>query len=113
MLSQNKFYYVLGAFVLICILMGVGLYWQHSTISSQRDTMAQQQQALEAFEKDREAQAKSDTQLKADKEKIAKERDKYKQGLTDALNNNVCSNTALPDDAQRLLQELYNSQGSR
>lgn len=111
MLSLNK--YLLGAVVIVFVLMGLGLYWQHATIASQRDTMALQAQAIEGFEKDREAQAKADEQLRADKERIAKERDKYKKDLIDALKDNPCTNTRLPDDAQRLLKELYGSQGSR
>ncbi len=108
--SLNK-YLLIGAIALF-LLMGVGLYWQHSTISSQRDTMALQREALERFESDRAAQAKADESLKSSRERIAKERDRYKRELQDALENNVCANTALPPDAKRMLEDLYNSKGS-
>lgn len=105
--------WLLGAVLLAFVAMGVGLYWQHSTISSQRDTLAKQQQAIDDFKKDKAGQEKADKQLKADKEKIAKERDKFRRGLEDALRDNGCSDVPFDSDTQRLLQDLYNSQGSR
>lgn len=111
MLSPKQ--WLLGALLLAFVAMGVGLYWQHSTIVSQRDTMAKQQEAIDGFKKDKSGQEKADKQLKADKEKIAKERDKYKRGLEDALGDNKCADVSFDSDTQRLLNDLYGSQSSR
>ena len=88
-------------------------YYRGKVIAKQDETIATQALALKNFEKDRAAQDKADKQLQADKDKIAQERDTFKKGLQDALKDNECANTALPDDAKRLLQELYGSQRSR
>lgn len=104
--------YSLGALVLLCIAMAVGMAYQHSKISSQAYTIATQAYQIESFKKDKEAQEKADSQLQADKDKIAKERNKYKAQLDEALKNQACADAPLPDDAKRVLKELYGGKGS-
>ena len=100
---------VLGLLVL-SVAFG-GLWWYRGKeIAKQDATIATQKQALANFVKDRAAQDVADKQLTAAKDKIAKERDTLKEKLKDALKDNACANTAIPDDAQRLLKELYGSQ---
>lgn len=104
--------YALGALVLLCIVMAVGMAYQHSKISSQANTIATQASQIEGFKKDKEAQEVADSQLQADKDKIAKERNKYKAQLDEALKNQACADAPLPDDAKRVLKELYGGEGS-
>lgn len=102
----------LGAAVVAFVLMAVGLVYQHSTIASQDATIASQAQTINTFEKDKKAQDKADKQLKADKEKIAKERREWKDKLNEALQGNTCNDVPFDDNTQRLLNELYGKQGS-
>lgn len=102
----------LGAAVVAFVLMAVGLVYQHSTIASQDATIDSQAKTISTFEKDKKAQDKSDKQLKADKEKIAKERDMWKDKFNEALRNNPCNDVPFDSDTQRLLNELYGKQGS-
>lgn len=102
----------LGAAVVAFVLMAVGLAYQHSTIASQDATIASQQQTIDTFERDKKAQDKADKQLKADKEKIAKERQDWKEKLNEALKGNTCNDVPFDDNTQRLLNELYGKQGS-
>lgn len=104
--------YALGALVLICIVMGVWVAYRGSVISSQADTIALQASQLESFEKDKAAQEVADNQLQAERDRIAKERDKAKRELKDALKDNACTDTQLPDDAKRVLKELYGNPGA-
>lgn len=102
----------LGAAVVAFVLMAVGLVYQHSTIASQDATIASQAQTINTFEKDKKAQDKADKQLKADKEKIAKERQDWKDKLDEALKGNTCNDVPFDSDTQRMLNELYGKQGS-
>jgi len=104
--------YALGALVLICIVMGVWMVYQSHEISSQADTIASQQETITHFQQDKEAQELADNQLQADKDKIAKERNMYKKKLNDALANQECTDAHLPDDAKRVLEELYGRKGA-
>lgn len=101
-----------GLLLLLCVSLGVLSWYRGDVIDSQNAEIAQQKQVLEGFEKDKAAQEVADKQLKAEKERLAKERDKYKKDLKDALKGNPCSDAQLPDDAKRMLQELYNGKGS-
>ncbi len=109
---NNILKYLLGASVLACVVLTVWLAYRGNIISSQADTIALQASQLESFEKDKAAQEVADNQLQAEKDKIAKERDKAKRDLKDALKDNVCANTQLPDDAKRVLKDLYGGKGS-
>lgn len=102
----------LGALIIVSVAFG-GLWWYRGTvIDKQTATIATQQATIAAFEKDKAAQEVADKQLQADKDRIAKERDKYKTGMDNALKDNECANAPLPDDAQRLLNQLYGKQGA-
>jgi len=99
-----------AALLVLCVAFG-GLWWYRGTvIEAQNKTIASQKLAIENFQKDRKAQDVADSQLKADKELIAKERDAIRDKLKNALKDNKCANTAIPDDAGRMLDELYSSQ---
>lgn len=90
-----------------------GLWWYRGTVIDKQDAeIAQQKEQLKLFEKDKAAQGVADNQLQADKDKIAKERDKYKAQLDDALKDQACADAPLPDDAKRVLKELYGGKGS-
>lgn len=90
-----------------------GLWWYRGTVIDKQDAeIAQQKEQLKLFEKDKEAQEAADSQLQADKDKIAKERNKYKAQLDEALKNQACADAPLPDDAKRVLKELYGGKGS-
>lgn len=102
----------LGIAVVVFVLMAVGLVYQNSTIASQDATIASQQQTIDTFEKDKKAQDKADKQLKADKEKIAKESKEWKDKLNEALQGNTCNDVPFDDNTQRMLNELYGKQGS-
>ena len=101
-----------AALLVLCVAFG-GLWWYRGTvIDKQEATIATQKTALDAYAKDKAAQDKADKQLQADKEKIAKERDSFKEKLHDSLKGSDCSRTQLPDDSKRVLNDLYNSQGA-
>ena len=104
--------WALGIAVAAFVVMAVGLYYQHTVISSQDATIASQASVIDTFEKDKKAQEKADKQLKADKEKIAKERREWKEKLNEALSGNGCADVPFDDNTQRLLNELYGKQGS-
>lgn len=105
---------VLLGIVLLLLVASVSFggvsYYRGTVIDKQDKEIATQKEALANFEKDRAAQDVADKQLTAEKDRIAKERDSFKAQLKNALKDNVCANTALPDDAQRMLKELYGSQ---
>ncbi len=101
-----------AALLMLSVAFG-GLWWYRGTvIESQGKEIATQKEALDNYAKDEAAQSKVDKQLAKDKAAIAKQRDEYKKRLKDALKGNKCDNEPLPDDAKRVLDELYNSQGS-
>ena len=101
-----------AALLVLCVVFG-GLWWYRGTVIDKQDVeIAQQKQQLELYAKDKAAQDKADKQLQAEKDRIAKERETYKAQLKDALNNQVCADTPLPDDAKRVLKELYGGKGS-
>lgn len=105
-------YKLLGASVIVCIALAVGMYWQHSIISSQRstiDSMTKKIEGLEKKEKARDAVAK---QNKQDKVQAEKERDLFKRKLKDAEKDSPWANAPLSDESKRVLKELYNSQPS-
>ncbi len=104
--------YALGALLLLCVVLAVGMAYQHSKISSQSATIASQQEVITNYENDKKAQDVADSQLQAEKDKIAKERNKYKAQLNDALKNQECAAAPLPDNAKRVLKELYGGKGS-
>lgn len=101
-----------AALLVLCVAFG-GLWWYRGTVIDKQDVeIAQQKQQLELYAKDKAAQEIADKQLQAQKDKIAKERDKAKKDLKDALEGNPCTNAPLPDDAKRMLQDLYSGKGS-
>ena len=104
--------YVLGALVLACLCLAIGMAYQHSKISSQGATIASQAETIGHYEQDKAAQEVADSQLQAEKEQIAAQRNKYKKQLNDALANQECAAAPLPNDAKRVLQELYSRKGS-
>lgn len=104
---------LVGAVVILTVLsmaFGALSWYRGDKIDSLSLEIEKQKKALAEFEKDKKAQDVADKQLNADKKAIIKERDEFKQRLEDALKNSVCANTELPDDAKRVLKELYNSQ---
>lgn len=105
-------YKLLGASVIVCILLAVGMYWQHSTIRSQRDTIDSMTTKIAGLEKQAKARDVVAKQNKQDKEKAQQELDTYKRKLKDAEKNSPCATTPLNDESQRLLKDLYNSQPS-
>lgn len=104
--------YALGALVIVCIVLGVWLHYRGVELDAQARTIATQAGKIKGYEKDRAAQDVADKQLQADKDKIAKERDKAKKDLKDALKDAPCTNAQLPDDAKRVLKELYSGKGA-
>lgn len=111
--TVNKVLVVAIAFFLVLSVTFGGLYaYRGTVIADQELTMATQKSALDSYAKDKAAQSKADKQLAKDKAAIIKQRDDFKKRLSDALKGNKCDNEPLPDDAKRVLDELYNSQGS-
>lgn len=109
---NNLVKYALGALVIVCMVLGVWLHYRGVELDAQARTIATQAAQIEGFEKDKAAQDVADKQLQAEKDKIAKERDKVKKDLKDALKGNACTDAQLPDDAKRVLKELYGGKGA-
>lgn len=109
---NNLVKYALGALVIVCIVLGVWLHSRGVELAAQARTIDEQATKIEGFEKDKKAQDVADKQLQAEKDKIAKERDKIKKDLKDALKGNACTDAQLPDDAKRVLKELYGGKGA-
>lgn len=109
---NNLVKYALGVLVIVCIVLGVWLHYRGVELDTQARTIATQAAQIEGFEKDKKAQDVADKQLQAEKDRIAKERDKVKKDLKDALKGNACTNAQLPDDAKRVLKELYSGKSS-
>ncbi len=109
---NNLVKYALGALVIVCMVLGVWLHYRGVQIDAQARTIATQAAQIEGFEKDKKAQDVADKKLQAEKDKIAKERDKAKKDLKDALQGNPCTDAQLPDDAKRMLKELYGGKGA-
>lgn len=105
-------YKLLGASVIVCIALAVGIYWQHSIISSQRSTIDSMTTQIEGLEKQSKARDKVAKQNKLDKTQAEKERDEFKRKLKDAGKGNPCNNAPLDDESSRVLKDLYNSQPS-
>ncbi len=103
---------LVAVLLVLCMGFGVLAWYRGDVIDSQKTEISQQKEALDRFEKDKAAQEVADKQLQAEKDRLAKERDKYKKDLKDALKGNPCTDAQLPDDAKRMLQELYNGKGS-
>lgn len=109
---NNLFKYALGALVIVCIVLAVWLHHRGVELDAQARTIDEQAAQIKGFEKDKKAQDVADKKLQAEKDKIAKERDKAKKDLKDALEGNPCTNAQLPDDAKRMLKELYNGKSA-
>lgn len=105
-------YKLLGASTIICIVLAVGMYWQHTKIRSQSDTIDSMTIQITSLEKQSKARGVVATQNKKDRMKAERERDAYKRKLRDAEKDSLCSNTPLNDNTKRVLRELYNSQPS-
>lgn len=100
------------ALTILSIAFGALSWYRGDKIDSLSLEIEKQKEALAVFEKDKKAQDLADKQLNVDKKAIIKDRDEFKQRLKDALKSNECANAQLPDDAKRVLKELYNSQRS-
>lgn len=109
---NNILKYLLGASLLTCVVLAVWLAYRGNQLEAQARTIAEQATQLEGYAKDKAAQEVADNQLQAEKDRIAKERDKAKRELKDALKDNACTDTQLPDDAKRVLKELYGNPGA-
>lgn len=105
-------YKLLGSSVIVCIALAVGMYWQHSIISSQRSTIDSMTVQIEGLEKQAKARDKVAKQNKLDKAQAEKERDEFKRKLKDAEKDSPCANAPLSDESKRVLKDLYNSQSS-
>lgn len=105
-------YKLLGASVIVCIALAVGMYWQHSTIVSQSGTIDSMTIQIEGLKKQSKARDIVAKQNKKDKQKAQEERDEFKRKLKDAEENSPCANTPLSDNSKRVLEDLYNSQPS-
>lgn len=104
--------YVLGALVLACICLAIGMAYQHSKIASQGATIASQAETIGHYKQDKAAQEVADSRLQAEKEQIAQQRDNYKKQLKNALKDQECAAVPLSDDTKRVLQELYGRKSS-
>ena len=104
---------LVAVLLVLCMGFGVLAWYRGDVIDSQKAEIAQQKQVLEGFEKDKAAQEVADNQLQAEKDKIAKERNKLKAQLNDALKDDGCANTKLPDNSKWVLDELYGRKGSK
>lgn len=104
---------LLAVAVVVSMALGGWVWYRGAVIDSQKETIATQTIALKGFEKDQQAQAKADKQLKDKLATIQKERETFEDELKDALKGNSCSDTPIPDDAGRVLNNLYGSQYSR
>lgn len=104
---------LLAVAVAVSMALGGWVYYRGTVIDSQEATIATQETTIKNFEKDQKAQATADKQLKDRLASIQKEKETFKKGLEDALKDSPCTNTAIPDDAKRLLDKLYGSQHSR
>ncbi len=104
---------LVGVLLVLCMGFGVLAWYRGDVIDSQKTELAQQKEALDRFEKDKAAQDVADKQLQADKDKIAKERNKLKAQLNDALKDDGCADTALPDNSKWVLDELYGRESSK
>lgn len=104
---------LLGAAVTVFIAMAGGLYWQYSTIASQRLTLTNN--AIEIKSLNNQITAKEEVAIKYKQEraKAQRERDVFKQRLEDAERANGCFNTPLSDDGKRVFRELYSGKTSR
>lgn len=104
---------LLAVAVVVSIALGGWVWYRGTVIASQEQTIASQALTIKNFEKDQQAQAKADKQLKDKLAAIQKERETFEDKLKDALKGNSCNDTPIPDDAKRLLEELYSSQHPR
>jgi Tfp pilus assembly protein PilO len=104
---------VIALLLLVSVTLGGFAWYMGGEVASLNQEVATQKSVISGFEKDREARAVADKQLKDKLNAIMKEKDKFKRELRDAIESNPCNNTGLPDDAKRLLKELYGSQRSR
>lgn len=98
---------LVGASIIVFVCMAVGLYWQHSTIASQRITLTNNAKEIASLNKQIKVKEEIAIQHKKEREKSQRERDVFKQRLKDAEESNMCFNTPLSDDGKRLLRELY------
>lgn len=103
---------IVALLLIVSTTLGVFAWYMGGEVSSLNQEVAAQKSVIEGFEKDREAQAVADKQLKEKLNAITKEKNQFKQELRDAVNGNPCNNTDLPDDAKRVLKKLYGSQRS-
>lgn len=104
---------LLAIAVAVSVALGGWVYYRGTVIDSQKETIAAQKLALENFEKDQQAQATADKQLKDKLAAIQKDKETYTRKLEDALKGNTCDDAPIPDDAKRLLDQLYGSQRAR
>lgn len=102
-ITRTALYGVVG----LCIALGVGLYYQHNKIATQAATIAVQKDSLEKLDKDRKGQEAADAVKTAKVASLQKQLTKAKGDLSDALKNEPCASTALPDSAVSVLNQLY------
>lgn len=111
-ISSKTYLIVIAALLVLSMSFGALCWYRGTVIDAQSSTISQQAKDLDTFEKDKKAQDKADKKLKADKERIAQERNKYKKDLEDALKDSPCNDVPFDDNTQRLLNQLYGKQGS-
>lgn len=100
--------------VLLLFSLVFGSLWVYrgTKIEKQDAKIAEQEKTIAAQAKSAAAQEKADKVLRDKQNTLQAERDKARGSLDEALKNQSCADTPLPDDAQRVLKELYNSEGS-
>lgn len=100
--------------VLLLLSLVFGSLWVYrgAEIEKQDAKIAEQEKTIKSQIKSAEAQAKADKVLRDKQGALQAERDKVKGKLDETLKNQSCADTPLPDDAQRVLEELYGSKGS-
>lgn len=104
---------LLAAAVVLSVALGGWVWYRGTVIDSQKKTIETQALTIKNFEKDQQAQAKADKQLKDKLASIQKEKETFEGKLQDALKGNSCADAPIPDDAKRVLEELYGSQHPR
>ena len=110
--TSRVYLYIIAALLVLSIALGGLWFYRGTVIDAQSEQLSKQRDAIALFEKDQTAQQEADSQLQADKERIARERDVLKKKLNNALKDNQCNDVPFDDGTQRVLNELYGKPSS-
>lgn len=108
--SATKVLVVAISLLLVLCASLYGMYHHRGeTVANLKAEVASQQEAISAYQRDKEAKDGADEVLRQRAAQLAKQRDNYAKQLQNALSDQECAAAPLPNDVKRVYDEIYSN----